>query len=110
MLTCHHSNWMQMEIFFPNDLNIFRVIQKSSVDEPLLLIFENHSTQKHCTALGSARQNIDHIHMPYIIFHHLQLLDVAFMFPFQRFTCWSEKHGRRNTSEEPFQFLKGVQL
>lgn len=103
MLTCHHSNWMQMEIFFPNDLNIFRVIQKSSVDEPLLLIFENHSTQKHCTALGSARQNIDHTHMPYIPYispsSALRRIYVSFStFYMLEWEAWTKQHLGRTVS------------
>ena len=83
----HPSGWMQSEIFAPTWINHFVKYARPSLENPVLLILDGHSTHvRNLTLLEVARQNNIHILvLPPHTSHRLQPLDVSFMFPLSTF-------------------------
>lgn len=100
VVVCHPSGWMQTEIFSPTWLNHFIKYAKPTVDDPVLLVCDGHSTHvKNYDFVTRARDNYIHVLIiPPHTSHRLQPLDVSFMFPLSTYYEQEVKRWLTNNS------------
>lgn len=90
VVVCHHSGWMQQEIFSPIWMNHFITHAKPTPERPVLLLLDGHKTHTmNLDLICRARENNVHIIvLPPHTSHRFQPLDVSFMFPL---SCYYEQ-------------------
>lgn len=78
---CSPSGWITEELFL-EWLQHFATFTKASVDDPVLLVLDNHSTHSSLNAYNFCRENgIRVVSLPPHTSHKLQPLDVCFFGP-----------------------------